>query len=118
VEVNCLEKNKSVILNPNQQHLYNSISKTSEINPVDAGQMMSWTEGKLIFYQEDIFTVCKKLERWYGVEITLKNANPRQNLYTITIDNNSLDEILKLMQKVSPMQYRINNGIITITFTK
>ncbi len=118
VKVNCLEKNKSTILKPNEQHVYNSISKTSEINPVDARQMMSWAEGKLILYQEDIITISKKLERWYGVEIILKNANPRQNLYTITIDNNSLDEILKLMQKVSPMQYSINNGIITITFTK
>jgi len=118
VKVNCLEKNKSVILKPNEQHVYNSISKTGEINPVDAKQMLSWAEGRLIFYQEDIITVCKKLERWYGVDIVIHNANSQQSLYTVTIDNNSLDEMLKLMQKVSPMQYSYNNGIINITFTK
>ena len=73
---------------------------------------------KIIFDQEDIYNVCKKLERWYGVEIEIVNRDPQNSLFTFTIDNNTLNEVLVLMQKVSPIQFDKHDDVISITFSK
>ncbi len=118
VQVDCTHKNISVTMNPGEQHTYNNISKSGKISKVDALRATSWIDGKIIFDQEDIYDVCKKLERWYGVEIEIVNHDPQNSLFTFTIHNNTLDEVLLLMQKVSPIQFDKHNDVISITFSK
>jgi hypothetical protein len=78
--------------------------------------MLSWIEGRLIFDQEDIITVTKRLERWYGVNITVSNPDQNNDLFTFTIDNNTLDEVLELMKKISQFSYIKTEDGINLTF--
>ena len=118
VQVDCPHKNISVTMKPGERHTYNNISKLGKISKVDASRATSWIDGKIIFDQEDIYNVCKKLERWYGVEIEIVNRDPQNSLFTFTIDNNTLNEVLVLMQKVSPIQFDKHDDVISITFSK
>ena len=118
VQVTCNENYKSVELIPGEQHTYNSMSKSGSVSKVDAQMLTQWADGKLVFDQEDIYSVCRKLERWYGVEIEISNPGRNNDLYTFTIDKNTLAEVLLLMQKISPMSYSKTDDVITISFTK
>lgn len=118
VQITCYDKNKSVDLLPGEQHTYNSISKSGSVSKVDAPRLMEWIDGKMLIDQEDIYAVCKKLERWYGVDIEISNHRNITDLYTFTIDNNTLSEVLLLMQKVSPLQYSFDENHLTLTFSE
>jgi ferric-dicitrate binding protein FerR (iron transport regulator) len=116
VRVECITKDKAVDLYPGEKHAYNRISKAGEITKVDADRLLSWVDGKLIFDQADIYTVSKRLERWFGVQIEVNNPGKNNDLYTFTIENNTLDEVLLLMKKISPMTYVKNEEGIEIIF--
>lgn len=58
-----------VIIEPNQQFVYNTQSGVVEVLSVDALNKVRWTEGVLVIDNERFDDVIWKLERWYGVTI-------------------------------------------------
>ncbi|GAB6122702.1 FecR family protein [Dysgonomonas termitidis] len=79
----------------------------------DANTYRSWTQDQLIFYNEDIYEVTKKLERWYGINIKLVNPDEKQK-YTFSVKTESLRELLELFNKLTPIDYKINGKEVTI----
>lgn len=72
-----------------------------------------WTQNKLVVQNENLFDISKKLERWYGVNIQLLNANPDQK-YTFTIKTESLNEILHLMSQLMAIEYSVKGEEVII----
>lgn len=72
-----------------------------------------WTQNKLAIQNENLFAISKKLERWYGVNIQLVNANPDQK-YTFTIKTESLNEILHLMSQLMSIEYSVKGEEVII----
>ncbi|MBK5720731.1 FecR family protein [Dysgonomonas sp. Marseille-P4677] len=73
----------------------------------------AWVNDQLIFYNADIYEVTKKLERWYGINITLVNPDERQK-YTFSVKAESLRELLELFNKITPIDYKINGKEVAI----
>ena len=67
----------------------------------------AWREGKLIFRNESMDQVVKKLGRWYNVKIYLQEKNLEDYRYHATFQYESLDEVLKLIKLSSPVDYKI-----------
>ncbi|BBE20327.1 anti-sigma factor [Aquipluma nitroreducens] len=105
------EKNKLVV-KPGQQvqfdpMLENIIQKT--VDPQDAA---GWVDGKLIFKDERLGTAIKKLARWYNVEIILTDPEINNYLMTATIQDEKLDQSLKLIALALPVTFefkKVNN---------
>ncbi len=116
VKVMLNGQDQDVLLKPDEQFIYDSKNKSARLEQVNAGNLTAWIYGKQFFDQDDIFTVCKELEYWYGVDIELENAKNQDNLYTLTIEDNSLEEVLLLLKKVSPMEYDISGNKVRITY--
>lgn len=116
VQVHAKEQNEKTTLNPNQQYVYNSISRKGRVEDTDAKTQTGWIYGRLVFDEENIYAVCKQLEYWYGIDIEVRNAPRNRDLFTFTINNNSLEEVLMLMQKVSPLDYTITENKVIITY--
>ena len=89
---------------------------SARVKQVDAARITGWINGRLAFDQVNIKTLCKSLERWYGVSIVIENQEMSNDFYTMTLENNTIDEVLALMHRISPMRYTIDNDMITITF--
>ncbi len=116
VKVMLNDQDQEALLKPDEQFIYDSKNKSARIEPIDARNITAWIYGKQFFDQDDIYTVCKELEYWYGVDIELVNVGNQKDLYTLTIEDNSLEEVLMLLKKVSPMDYEISGNKVRITY--
>ncbi|MBD8346708.1 FecR family protein [Dysgonomonas sp. HGC4] len=101
-----LESNEMVVVS--KKDLQYSLYKS------DAETHRAWIENELIFYNSDIHQVAKKLERWYGINITLINPDEKQK-YTFSVKTESLRELLELFNKITPIEYSIKGKEVTIT---
>ncbi len=62
--------------------------------------------------------VVKKMERWYGVRITLDKSLQYSDNYTLTIKTESLREMLHLLSLTTPMKYDIKGNKVFICPSK
>ncbi len=78
----------------------------SYIQKVDVYKYTSWTEGKLVF-REDAFTdVVKRINRWYNVNIIIKDEILETYRYVATFQDETLDEVLKMLAISAPIRYK------------
>ena len=94
-------------LKPNQQAVYNIINSEIYYMTVDPEKYISWKNGKLIFIDDPIDVVMQKLERWYNVEIKLKDKDLSKITYTATFTDETLQQILELLKIATPIDYKI-----------
>lgn len=108
-------KNGAVLaqLHPNQMGRVSKLDLKCSIVDDDTGITKLWTHNILKIYDNNIYEVAKKLERWYGVEITLENANPDRH-YTFVVKTESLKELLTLLNKMTPIAYKIEGKEVNI----
>lgn len=66
----------------------------------------SWVDGVLIFRDDLMKDVFRRLERWYDVDIEVSDPSINEFLFTATIKNESLDQIIKLIEYTSPLKCR------------
>lgn len=90
-------------LNPGQMGTYNKGRKGFNITSVDINQYTSWMDGVLIFRDELMSNVFRKLERWYDVKIVVDDPKINNYTYTATIKNESLGQILQLLEYTSQL---------------
>ncbi|MDR1503152.1 MAG: FecR family protein [Prevotella sp.] len=100
-------------LNPDELAIISRQNLKYTLFKDDANTYRSWTQDQLIFYNEDIYEVAKKLERWYGINIKLVNPDEKQK-YTFSVKTESLRELLELFNKLTPIDYKINGKEVTI----
>jgi len=66
-----------------------------------------WTEGKIIFSDDPIQTVVKKLGTWYNVEIEIADKKMESYHFTGTFFDEPLSQVLYLLSISSGMKYTI-----------
>lgn len=88
-----------------------SVSTIAENDPV-----FSWTEDVLVFDNTSMEDMIKTLEDWYGVKITsdIKATNSCQ--ISGAYKNQSLENLLQLIQYSIPLTYKIDAKDITLNF--
>ena len=108
-------KNGDVLtqLSPNQMGLISRSQLTCRVVADDPGITKLWTNNILKIYNNDIYEVVKKLERWYGVDVTLENGNP-DSRYTFVVKTESMKELLDLLNKMTPIVYKIEGKEVAI----
>ncbi len=107
-EVHVLTEDRGeAILRPGSQAILSE--KGLQVKPVETELFTSWKEGKLIFRNEYLPELIKRLERWYNVKIEMKNDPRLKNInYTGTIEMESFSEVLNLLSVTAPVSYTWN----------
>jgi ferric-dicitrate binding protein FerR (iron transport regulator) len=105
VDVYSKRGKQLAILAPNEQLTLNTDKQTVSKNEVIASQYTSWREGKLVFRNENMQQVARRLSRWYNAEVIIND--PLLNDYTFhaTFIDEPLDEVLKLISITTPISY-------------
>lgn len=106
--------NTSSALSPGEQSRINVSSGEMSRSRVNTRLFTSWKEEMLRFDNAPFADVVKKLERWYGVRITLDKQLQHSDNYTFTLKTESLREVLKLLAMTTPMQYEIRENKVFI----
>jgi len=96
-----------VELKPNQCAVFNKRSKIINIKEVETDNRLSWKRERLVFDEESIDNVILQMERWFNVEIHVENRGSLDCKLTANIQEESLDEVLKLIETTHNIHYSI-----------
>ncbi len=69
----------------------------------------SWKDGYLVFDNTPIREVIKKMERWYGVDITVADARVMNNPFTASFRSESLQQVLTLLDITCSIKSKIKS---------
>jgi len=96
--------NKPVVLSPDQMLAVNGSHYV--IKEVNAGNVVAWINGKLIFRDTPFAEVVKRLSDWYDVDINIKDNSLKQITYRGVFKDESLDGVLNLLSITLPVKYK------------
>ena len=74
----------------------------------------SWKEGFLLFDNTPIDVVIRKMERWYGVSIAMKNAQIANFRITAEFENESLIQVLEILKISSNIKYKVEGSYVSL----
>lgn len=101
-------KNPQLIseLDPDQHLAYNRQTKKQEITNENSYRFVAWKDGKLIFRNEPLYKVLNKIGIIYNVDIELQGKMVKDYRYHATFQDESLEEILKLLKLSAPIDFK------------
>ena len=67
----------------------------------------AWKDGLLVFKNEKVEDVAKKLARWYNVEVEIANEKVNEFTFTATFMDETLPQVLELMTLATPVSYHL-----------
>ncbi len=101
------ESKKSCLMSPCEMVVYNKINKSVTTDTVQTHKYTSWKEGKLVFRNDPMDVVARRLERWYNVEVELRDIFPDEVRLRATFVDEDLKEVLYLLKKILKVDYKI-----------
>lgn len=114
-EVSLINKkqNKEIKMVPNQE-LVVLLEKPQINENVDTNKKTAWKEGLLLFENTPMKEVIKKLERWYGVFIEVKDQDIFDERFTAKFKSESISQVLEILKLSSNIKYSIDGTNITL----
>lgn len=94
-------------MKPGEKAVYEESSRKITLVQTDTEKYTSWINGYLIFRDDVMTEVVKKLSRQFNVDIEIADPEIAQYVYTATFKDETLEQILFLLQKTSPISYTI-----------
>ena len=95
-------------LKPDQHAVYiPSKDKLEVFKEKDMNKHIGWVNGDLVFDADPMKDVIQKLEKWYNVDIEIKDNRLKKYKLTGTFNGETLKEVLALLQYSSDFKYRI-----------
>ena len=74
----------------------------------------AWRNGNIIFENEVMPEVLKKLERWHGVEFVIKDKRILSYSFTAKFKSESIVQIMEILSFCSPIAYSIKENVVTL----
>ncbi len=120
-EINVVLESGSVQLNHEKNESFNYQLKPGEIAKfdltksslniakIDVAKFSSWKNGMLIFQNDPMKEVIEKLERWYNIEVEIRDEEVYKSIFTGTITNEGYEQIFRLIDFTCPVNCEIIN---------
>jgi len=108
-------KDESILL-PNQRASYDRKERSIVIkDEPNVENAIAWTEGVFKFHRQSINEVMSKLERYYNVQFVFNPGFPAKDLITGKLYlKDSIEQVMKTLEVVAKIQYRIEGKKIYI----
>lgn len=105
-----------VILMPNDRIMYDKTTRKQIKNTVtNATDFTGWIHNELRFENESLGDIAKTIQRIYNVNIVFSTVKLKNQRYTGSINNNSLESVLNIISLTSPVLFQINNQQVTFS---
>jgi len=103
-----LQGEEMALLYPGQMSVFDISPRKLEVNDVETILTTSWKDGKLYFRNTSLPDVMKQLERWFNCKIHVDSLLLKSELfYTATIEDETLGEVLKMIEISTAVQTKI-----------
>jgi transmembrane sensor len=94
-------------LHPREMALWEADDPEMIIESVNIKKYIAWKNGILMFRDDPMPEVVRKLNRWFNVNIQLIGPEIKDYAYTATFESESLLQILDLLKISAPIEYTI-----------
>ncbi|MDN5199881.1 FecR domain-containing protein [Fulvivirgaceae bacterium BMA10] len=115
-ESNAREDKLSELLVPGEALIYNLTDKTTVKKKFDKGEVTAWQEGVIYFKNANENEVKKRLENWYGIEISFANTRSGSWDLTAKFDNQSLKDVLISLSYTMDFDFSIEEKKVMIRY--
>ncbi len=80
----------------------------------DTQLYVAWKNNQLVFKNERFESLAVKLERWYNVEIIIKNDKLKDYRFTGTFENETVEQAIAALQLTTKFDYKFEKNKIII----
>ncbi len=98
-----------------------SLSSDGDLtNPerVDINSYLSWMNGKISFDDVLFSEILAQVERWYDVRFSLRDSTFINDRLTVSINKNSLRNVLDVLTALTNTQYKKEGNIVILSLMK
>lgn len=95
----------SIQMQPGDHLNYNNKKANYSIRQTDPYKWYAWKDGQMIFRDDSLMYVFKRLEQTFNVEFLVKDPGITDALYRASFEEESLNEILRLLELTTPIQF-------------
>lgn len=101
---------------PGQKIEYDkSTGRTTLRNLINPSNASLWKKNILHFYDTPLADVIKELERRFDVQFQVQNTEALNYSYTLTTKQPGIENVLKELQKISPVKFKIEGDMISVS---
>lgn len=100
-----------VSMKPGERASFNNLTKQCLIAKTDPYKWYAWKDGLMIFRDDPLSYVFKRLGLTFNVDIDLKDPSLANAPYRATFEYESLDEILRLLEMSAPLHFKQNKRV-------
>ncbi|MBL0744114.1 FecR family protein [Chryseolinea lacunae] len=101
-------------MKPGDQITVNADLKKVVVDKVDPTDYSAWKEERLIFDNVPLSEIVMKLENRYTIDIVIDPSLAQREHLTMTIEHESIDEVMELIRLSSQIKYRKEKNQIII----
>lgn len=95
-----------VAMVPGERASFNNLTKQCLITHTDPYKWYAWKDGLMIFRDDPLWYVFKRVGLTFNVDIELKDATLANAPYRATFEYEPLDEILRLLEMSAPIRFK------------
>lgn len=116
VSVKTTDKKNTTIIKPNQLYTLEKKTHISRLQEVDSNEYICWKDGFLIFHNELLAEVLKKIERYYNVELAFDPTEINKVTVSGKLDLKSdIKETFRIISITAPIVYEKEENVIKIS---
>ncbi len=106
---------RKVMLEPGQQARVGRSGAIFDVRQVPAEEYAAWTRGVFAFQEEPLSSICRKLSRWYDIEILPSGFDADQVRYTGEIRRyETFAEMVRLLERTNQIRIDVQDGRILL----
>ena len=83
-----------------------------KLSVTDPSKYSAWTDGKLVFRGDNMSEVAGRIGRWYNVKVIMADKDLEKFSFRATFEDDTLEEVLRLLSMTSPIDYRITPRVL------
>ena len=104
---NCSNQEMKSLI-PGECLKYNYNKKVFTVESENTNRYTAWKDGRLVFRNDSLQQITKKLARWFNVEVVITNKRVKEFTYTATFTDETLPKVLELMTIPTPVNYKLS----------
>ncbi|WP_418698874.1 FecR family protein [Bacteroides sp.] len=109
-------QSKEVRMRPNEVAYYDQKKSRFLVARKNMDGVGLWRSNELKLTDVDIPTLWSRMGCWYSMDFIIQNEPVKKHLYNVTIQTESVEEMLGLINQITPIEYVIKGKEVIINY--
>jgi ferric-dicitrate binding protein FerR (iron transport regulator) len=101
-------------LEAGHQLVLNQLTGSVREQVLDTADYPAWQQGIIVFKEETLHNICTRLQRAYGVKITVQTSGLEKTKLNLTVRGEAIAKVVDMLSAAGSFRYNIRNKEITL----